>query len=155
MNKYLRPIILILLFSTFSNALKAQCPAGYDQIKVELLTDNYPQETSWNLYSNTGAILLSSQAGMGQATFYSDSICVPTGTCVKFVIQDTYGDGICCTYGVGHYTLSVNGAVADSGGQFSYSSTAYVNCPPGSYCNDVFVAYQYTIYNAVGASTWY
>ena len=130
-------IVFLTFLSKFS---QAQCLAGYDQIKVELLTDNYPQETSWNLYSNTGAILLSSQTGMGVTTFYADSICVPTGTCVKFVIQDSYGDGICCNYGVGNYTLSVNGAVADSGGQFSYSSTSYVNCPPGSYSNDAFVA---------------
>ena len=155
MNKHIRIIALLLFCFSFSTALKAQCPAGYDLIKVELLTDNYPQETSWNLYSNTGAILLSSQQGMAVASFYADSICVPTGTCVKFIIQDSYGDGICCNYGIGHYTLSVNGAVADSGGQFTYSATSYVNCPPGSYCSDAFTAYQDTIYNSVGASTWY
>jgi len=115
MKKSLRILVLIVICFSFSINLKAQCPAGFDIIKVELLTDNYASETSWNLYSNTGAILLSSQVGMVAGTFYSDSICVPTGTCVKFNIQDTYGDGICCAYGVGHYTLSVNGAVADSG----------------------------------------
>ena len=135
---------------------QAQCGIpGFDQIKIQLLTDNYPQETSWHLYDNTGALLLTGMSGMSVATFYEDSVCVPAGTCVKFEIQDSYGDGICCAYGLGSYSLLVNGVNIVTGGAFGHIETQYVNCPPGSTCGDPFVATADSVFAAYGASNWY
>lgn len=135
---------------------QAQCGIpGFDQIKIHLTTDTYPQETSWRLFDNTGALLLSSVSGMAVSTFYEDSVCVPVGTCVKFEIQDSYGDGICCAYGNGSYEILVNGAVAIGGGSFGHIETQYVNCPPGTTCGDPFVATTDSVFAAYGASTWY
>merc|ERR1712207_6192 len=38
-----------------------------------------------------------------------------------FTISDTYGDGICCSYGNGSYSLIVDGSLVKSGGQFASS----------------------------------
>ena len=35
----------------------------------------------------------------------SGNACLPDG-CYDFVIYDSYGDGICCSYGIGSYTLT-------------------------------------------------
>ena len=36
-----------------------------------------------------------------------------------FIILDTFGDGICCGFGAGSYSLSVNGNEVNSGGEFA------------------------------------
>ena len=35
-----------------------------------------------------------------------------------FILLDSFGDGICCGFGLGEYTLSVDGSVIASGGIF-------------------------------------
>merc|ERR1712029_978589 len=40
-----------------------------------------------------------------------------------FNIADTYGDGICCSYGSGEYKIKVNGEEVVSGGEFGASKT--------------------------------
>ena len=44
-------------------------------------------------------------------------------------INDAYGDGICCQYGSGSYSVSVDGVTVASGGQFATSeSTSFGTC---------------------------
>ena len=52
-------------------------------------------------------------------TSYISEVC-PT-SCYKFVIQDSFGDGICCSLedGFGGYTLNFQGEVIASGGYFT------------------------------------
>merc|ERR1711923_196005 len=40
-----------------------------------------------------------------------------------FYITDTYGDGICCSYGTGGYKIKVDGEEVVSGGEFGDSET--------------------------------
>lgn len=48
------------------------------------------------------------------------------GTYYNFTITDTFGDGICCVYGEGSYSVTVNGEVVASGGDFaSEESTSF------------------------------
>ena len=42
----------------------------------------------------------------------------------EFTIVDSYGDGICCSYGEGSYTVSLDGEVVASGGGFGTSETS-------------------------------
>ena len=37
--------------------------------------------------------------------------CPSVTSCYSFVISDTYGDGICCSYGNGSYSVTYNGTV--------------------------------------------
>ena len=44
---------------------------------------------------------------------------MPSGECYSFKIYDEYGDGICCTYGTGSYTLTdSNSNVIATGAEF-------------------------------------
>ncbi|CAN5378546.1 hypothetical protein BH11BAC2_BH11BAC2_21760 [soil metagenome] len=146
--------LFIMFFFLSTGIVKSQCPPGFSQIKLELLSDNFPQETNWYMYDIAGN-LLASGAPTAQATLYSDSICVPIGACTLVEITDAYGDGICCGYGNGHFTIYVDGVEVDSGGYFGREDQRYVNCPPGSICSNSFPAYTDTIYSAIGNSTWY
>merc|ERR1712176_1599078 len=50
----------------------------------------------------------------------SELLCLPDSE-YTFTISDQYGDGICCGYGQGSYSLTVDGSLVKSGGQFASS----------------------------------
>jgi hypothetical protein len=145
MKRYLL-LLLLLACSVFKSF--SQCATGQDYIVVQIIPDSYPTETSWTLTDINGTVFLNGIAN-------SDSICVPSGSCLRFRIEDTFGDGICCGYGQGSYTVFVNGAVAVTGGQFAYFEERFISCPPGTNCDNSFTAYTDTVYQSAGRSTWY
>jgi hypothetical protein len=89
--------------------------------ELDLVTDNYGSETSWTLKDSAGT-QVASGSGYSSGTNYVVNECVETG-CYDFTINDSYGDGICCDYGTGSYSLKLNGNVVGSGGQFGSSET--------------------------------
>ena len=59
-------------------------------------------------------------------TQYIENVCVPQNSNVTFTIYDSYGDGICCSWGNGSYDVDVCGTTVASGGNFgSYESTSF------------------------------
>jgi len=60
--------------------------------------------------------------------------------CYDFTITDAYGDGICCSYGNGSYTVSSGGSTLASGGAFGSSETTNIcvggSNPPAPTCTD-------------------
>jgi len=79
----------------------AQCDVSEVQVRVEILTDNWGEETSWTLSDLLGNIILQGGQGGVYNNFdsYSDSICVDSNACLLFEIYDTWGDGIYDPYG--------------------------------------------------------
>ncbi|GFH49871.1 hypothetical protein CTEN210_06347 [Chaetoceros tenuissimus] len=96
---------------------------GCDVVSVEILTDNYPGETSWQLTDATSAVVLSGGGYTASSTTITSEVCVDDWTSLSFTINDSYGDGICCAYGSGSYTVTVNGSTVLSGGAFGSSET--------------------------------
>lgn len=84
-------------------------------------TDSYGSETNWSLVNTeTNDEVLSGGSYANNALIEVDE-CINTG-CYEFEILDTYGDGICCNYGQGYYTIAVDGGVVkDSNGQYGAS----------------------------------
>jgi hypothetical protein len=89
-------------------------------INFELKTDNYPEETSWELLNSTGDVLYSGGPYSGQAnTIFNETWEVSDIDCYTFKIYDAYGDGICCAYGNGYYKLmDIDNNTFAEGGQF-------------------------------------
>jgi endonuclease I len=85
-------------------------------LSFALSTDNYGAETSWQL---TNAQNQQQYAGSGYAgnTSYSEQWCLADGE-YSFTIFDSYGDGICCSYGNGSYSLTLNNQPVFSGSSF-------------------------------------
>jgi hypothetical protein len=109
------------------------CKSTQIHLRLEISTDNYPQDTSWQFVDRTAnVILLSSpidgyvgnEIGNGMMEVQTDTreICLnstmsnqaisPRGTLTRqnkyeFVINDKYGDGLCCRPGIeeGYYKL--------------------------------------------------
>jgi hypothetical protein len=79
----------------------------------------------------------------------SDTISVPSGTAVTFTIRDSWGDGICCDYSQGAYTVSGCGTVYASGGSFTNSeSTPFTAGTPENPCSTVVVDITLDIWGA-------
>merc|ERR1719221_2379755 len=93
-------------------------------LQVNLKTDNYPAETTWSLTRTcSGSESIASGSEYSSAnTDFSTSYCVQDGK-FQFTINDSYGDGICCSYGEGSYSVLRQGTVEISGGQFDSTET--------------------------------
>jgi len=141
-------LFIPLLFSLLSLSAVAQpCTTGQVEVIVRIIPDNYPQESSWILQAGNGSILAS-------GTSNSDTLCVPANTCMTFTMRDSYGDGMCCQYGVGSFTVFVNGVVRANGGNFTFQSVHSFNCGPGQSCATAIVADTLT-YTAPHTNSWY
>ncbi len=103
------------------------------EFEVEIVQDNYPNENTWKLFDEEGVELFA--GGVEGGTF-----CIDAGQCHSFVMYDSYGDGMCCEFGEGSYTLYIDGVEVGSGSQFGTSETTNVNCPEGSVCNSTVAA---------------
>lgn len=146
--------VVLLFFCCFPLLiLHAQCPAGQKQVRIELLTDSYPGETSWKLLDAQNNVLLQNGT-LGQNTLYKDSICVPDNSCTHFQILDSYGDGICCNYGHGYFKVFLNNLLTASDSSFGSQSNAWVDCPPGANCSTAIITDTGT-FTAPNPDYWY
>ncbi|MEM6684265.1 MAG: S8 family serine peptidase [Bacteroidota bacterium] len=96
-------------------------------VSLSITFDNYPEETSWEITNSGGTVVASGGTYGSQpdgSTLNIDVGCLDDG-CYDFTITDAYGDGICCAYGNGSFTLTNNdsGATLASGGSFTTSDT--------------------------------
>jgi chitodextrinase len=104
-------------------------------LTLTITFDNYPEETSWNLKNSAGSTVASGGTYGSQAD--GSTLVIPinglANDCYDFTILDSYGDGICCSYGNGSYTLEVTGGgVLASGGQFTSSDVTNFCLPTAS-----------------------
>jgi hypothetical protein len=99
-------------------------------VTVQIVTDAYGSETTWDIKNALGTTVLSggpysnlSAAGTTTETPVSGTL--STQTCHTFTIYDSYGDGLDAGYGVGSFTVTDgSGSILASGGQFSDSDGA-------------------------------
>lgn len=109
-----------------------------NRIEVGITFDDYPGEISWAITDDGGQdVYLSGQyTSLGAGSSIQEHVCLPEG-CYSFTINDSYGDGLCCTAGTGSYTVTNDevGTIA-SGSGFTYSEstdfcvTLSVGLPP-------------------------
>ena len=94
-------------------------------VTVQIVTDAYGSETTWDIKDANGVTVLSggpyanlSAAGTTTETPVSGTL--STQTCHTFTIYDSYGDGIDAGYGAGSFTVTDgNVTTLASGGQFT------------------------------------
>jgi endonuclease I len=91
-------------------------------VTLTLVLDNYPSETSWNIVDDaTGNYATSGSGYTTKNATITKTKSLDNGN-YTFNITDAYGDGICCSYGNGSYTLTdATGTKIGSGGDFGSS----------------------------------
>ncbi len=95
-----------------------------NKINIKIVTDNYGMETSWQLFDANNN-LIDFGDSLSSNTLYQHEYCLEDG-CFHFVISDSYGDGFCCNYGNGIFTIQkeINGDILASSSPFTFSDTA-------------------------------
>lgn len=88
-------------------------------VEFSLTTDQYGSETSWSLVnSNNQQVAVGS--GLASSTVYNESYCLVDDS-YTFTINDSYGDGICCSFGSGSYSFTLGSNTLISGASFTTS----------------------------------
>ncbi len=97
-------------------------------ITLSITTDNYGSETTWTI-KNASGTTVASGSGYGNNSTYNPTISLVDGN-YTFTINDAYGDGICCSYGNGSYTLRGDGQTIATGGAFG-ATASHTFCVQG------------------------
>jgi lysyl endopeptidase len=100
------------------------------EIHFFLQPDNYGNETTWEFVNSSGDVLYSGGPyAQGNTTPIEATFNVDAEDCYTFTIFDSWGDGICCAWGNGSYSLTTaEGDIIIEGGDFGSSeSTIFSN----------------------------
>jgi hypothetical protein len=153
------------------------------QVHLELLTDDWAEETTWEFKDSNDNVLYSGgpyTEDVDDNTIFQEVFNVPAGECYTFEIFDSAGDGICCGFGNGSYSLKTDDdtVIIDSG-IFGASETTQMSVVNTLAINDEFLEqnisvfpnptsgfvqikikewvsdYQYEIYNVLGQTLKY
>ena len=98
------------------------CTYPCSDVTVTILTDNYPGETTWTVTNGSGTTVMSGGPYSTTGTTFNETACLEVG-CYTLNVFDSYGDGICCAFGNGSYTVKVDGVDILTGGEFGTSIT--------------------------------
>ena len=98
------------------------CTYPCSDVTVTILTDNYPGETTWTVTNGSGTTVMSGGPYSTTGTTFNETACLEVG-CYTLNVFDSYGDGICCAFGNGSYTVNVDGVDILTGGEFGTSIT--------------------------------
>ena len=109
-----------------NNELEVLAVSGDATMNVYIDFDNYPGETSWDLYDEELGVVVASGSGYSVGVT-NENYCVISSHCYEFTIYDAYGDGICCSYGSGSYSVNYFGEEVASGGSFGSSESTSID----------------------------
>lgn len=79
-------------------------------VVIDILLDNFPIETGWNLTCGSNI-----KANFPPETYFAQNLNIVQSFSISydepctFFIEDTVGDGICCSNGQGQYTITILG----------------------------------------------
>ena len=114
----------------------------YD-FQLVLVLDDYGSETSWEI-RRLGQVIYegSGYEDGAEGSVFTYDLCLEDG-CYIFEMEDSYGDGICCGYGNGSWTiLDPDGEVVATGGTFGDSEIE-------NFCTDAM-----GVAGSVGGAGW-
>jgi hypothetical protein len=108
--------------------------SNYDIVTLMINPDNYPGETSWEIFDANDVLINSGDLPNGD--FYTEDICLDYESCYTLYFYDSYGDGICCGFGIGDFQIvnSSGEQLVVNDGDFG-SEAVEVFCPNGTGCD--------------------
>lgn len=144
---------LTLLSSIWFLSAQPACEDGELSLIIEVQTDIYANETAWSVTGPAGEVYAEVDFfTYSNNTFYQTQVCVPDSSCIRFLIEDSFGDGI---FSPGFYRLILEGDTIVNGEQNFFSSAQhFFGCAPGETCEEATTVGvgQYT---ATYDNTWY
>ncbi|MEB3345847.1 fibronectin type III domain-containing protein [Aquimarina gracilis] len=131
------------------NLSQAGGPSTCTDVALILTFDDSPQETSWQITDTNNQVIASggTYALQPDGSTLTLTECLEPGT-YTLTLLDSYGDGMCCRYGNGSYSLTSQGSTIASGGSFGSSeSTIFtISNASGSFTiEDIVTTEQFSI----------
>jgi thiol-disulfide isomerase/thioredoxin len=116
-------------------------------VTITITPDNYGSETTWRLKDPNGNVVASGGP-------YVDNDNTPdvvtvnnlANGCHTFEIDDSYGDGICCSWGTGSFEIESNGTTLYQGGEFGSSDDRVFNVGGTNGINDLELVSNVSVY---------
>ncbi|WP_191858234.1 M43 family zinc metalloprotease [Hanstruepera ponticola] len=102
---------------------------GTAEIRFNLIPDDYGSETTWEFKDESNNVLYSGGPYTDDDSTPVNEVFTLSNTgCYTFTINDDFGDGICCEWGIGSYELRTDDdTVIYSGGEFTSSEDVSIN----------------------------
>ena len=80
-----------------------------DFVTLIINTDDFPEENTWVVESQTGQEIASGNTFDAEdQVVVTETICLDPEGCYTFTFFDSFGDGICCGYGAGSFSMINN-----------------------------------------------
>lgn len=125
-----------------------------DEITIEIMQDRNGHETTWQLLDDNDNIVASGGPyeyyfGQVSATeLHTVTVDVSAEQCLKFVINDMVGNGICCDVGDGYYRIidGYGNIVIDGDGDFGYQASHNLYSREGNAVQEMKSEESYNIY---------
>ena len=125
-----------------------------DEITIEIMQDRNGHETTWQLIDDNDNIVASGGPyeyyfGQVEATeLHTITVNVSADQCLKFVINDLTGNGICCNVGEGYYRIidGYGNIVIDGDGNFGYQASHNLYSREGNAVQEMKSEESYNIY---------
>lgn len=104
-----------------------------ETLEINVWQDRFGNQITWELLGSDLSVLAS---GGPYTMYFQDTsllhthqATVPVNECVKFIIYDAVGNGICCQFGNGHYNIkdSAGNIVVEGNGMFTYEQSSIIS----------------------------
>ena len=112
-------------------------------LTIEVLQDKYGNHTTWEFMSSDNTVLISdgpySYLPNATTELHTYNVTVSVNDCYKFVINDSYGNGICCEDGDGYYKITdeSGNVLIDELGQFTTEKYSIVSIVQGESAEEI------------------
>ena len=93
---------LLIIISLIAFASSSALSQG-SWLDVQIQTDEYAGESSWQILNDSNVVAISPP--LQNNTLQNHMVFLPAGD-YEFVMMDSFGDGICCSFGEGWYRIS-------------------------------------------------
>lgn len=93
-------------------------------LTIDVTQDKYGSQITWEIIDSDMNVVAEggpydNLTGSTPTKLHRVNVDVPTGECLRFIIRDSQGNGICCNYGDGSYKIKGNNTVlVDGDGAF-------------------------------------
>ena len=125
-----------------------------EEFTIDIMQDKYGNQITWELLASDMTVLASGGpytmlvGGSASTQLHQEKVTVAKGECVKFVIKDAVGNGICCQYGEGYYQIkdSQGNLLIDGDGDFGSEASVLLSVTDGVSVNETLTTETYNIF---------
>ncbi len=139
---------------TFSEWAEVIIEGEEEEFTIDIMQDKYGNQITWELLGSDMSVLASGGpytmlvGGSASTQLHQEKVTVAKGECVKFVIKDAVGNGICCQYGEGYYQIkdSQGNLLVDGDGDFGSEASVLLSVTDGVSVNETLTTETYNIF---------